>query len=146
MSVGSLIFSRLKKIETIFEEADKLLDRASHEEAFLAFKEIAQNQILEKSIRAEAYNMMGVIIAEPAPDLSKNEDESGLEYFKAALELDENNLGAALNILEGYRTSPTGHSDRESVKLACSLLENHHWDEISEFDRQLVIENRRKLL
>lgn len=133
-------------METLFEEAEQLFYHSSYDEAFTEFQNIAQNRSFHKSLRAEAYNMQGVIIAGFAPYLSNNEDESGLEYFKAALDLDERNLGAALNILGGYQTSPTGHNDRESVELACNLLENIHWSELSEEDKTLVLENREKLL
>ncbi len=132
-------------METLFEEAEKLFYDSIYEESFVAFEKIAKDSNCEESLRAEAYNMMGVIISGPAPYLSKDEDESGLEYFKAALKLDDKNLGAALNILEGYQTSPTGHSDRESVELACNLLKKGCWDELSEEDKTLVINTQKKL-
>ena len=128
-----------------FEAAEKQFYLSHYEEAFAAFNAIAQNHHLSKYIRAEAYNMMGVIIAGCAPYLSKNEDESGLEYFQAALNLDEKNLAAALNILGGYRTSPTGHNNRESVELACHLLEKNNWHDLSAEDRELVVKNRKTL-
>jgi hypothetical protein len=127
-----------------FDEAENLFEKGCYEEAFTAFANIAENSEYDLSLRSDAYNMMGVIISGSSPYLSDS-DESGLLYFKIALQINPENLGAAFNIIETYDSDPTGHQDKEIVRIACKSLEDNFGDKLSEHEKELVEKAYRKL-
>ena len=108
-----------------FNIAEDLFEKGQDESAFEMFKTLAENKQNEDCVRAEAYNMLGIIVSGPCPYLSERYhevDESGVQYFKAAMTLDPKNIGAAHNIIDAFYEGPTGHQDVNLAKQACANL------------------------
>ncbi|MDV3352052.1 hypothetical protein QGP82_25450 [Leptothoe sp. LEGE 181152] len=108
-----------------FNIAEDLFEKNQYESAFEIFEKLAENEQNEACIRAEACNMLGIIISGPCPYLSERNhevDESGVQYFKAAMTLDPKNIGAAHNIIDAFYEGPTGHQDVNLAKQACENL------------------------
>ena len=113
-----------------FKNAEDLFDNGQYKLAFEKFKQIAENNIFALSVRADSYNMMGAIINGFAPYLDK-EDENGLKYFLKAIDLDENNIGALLNIVNTFGEDPSMHKNREVFEKAYNRFETDLSDKIS---------------
>ena len=104
-----------------YEKANKLLlDEHKFEEAFKAFEEIALDESKSKVERADAFHMLGLTVSCFAPYL--DEDESGLKFFKKAVELDPDNFSALVHIAEGFGPLPCDHQDINSFKMAADKL------------------------
>ena len=117
-----------------FDIAEDLFNKNQYELAFDMFKAIAENELNDACTRAEAYNMLGVIISGPCPYLVEREsgiDESGVQYFEAAMMLDPKNIGAAHNIIEAFYEGPTGHQNLNLVKQACVNLKRWNFSSLT---------------
>lgn len=101
--------------------AKEHFDNHRYSEAFFIFKNIAEDQKNSLILRANALNMMGVIINGFSPDLDP-EDKFGFKYFEMAVQLDPDNIGALLNIVEYYEDLPSPNSQLLTFKTACERL------------------------
>lgn len=123
----------------LFEQGEELLDVGQFQEAF------TEDEAMDAFIRAEALNMMGAIVWHMAPELAReNELVEGLNYFRKAITLDENNLGVLLNIMEGFGASYGQHQDFDLLRFAYQQLKKLE-HKLSDTDI-VLIENKHKLL
>jgi hypothetical protein len=114
----------------MIESGKKLFEEGRYEESFKVFKQIGQDENQLNSDRAGAYHMMGVLV-NFSPGLSEYEDESGLEYYKMALQFDED-ISTLLNITSSFGESPDMHQDIQVFKSAYDRL----MDRKSELDAE----------
>ena len=121
-----------------FKNAEHLFNDRFYEESFAMFNTIASDKKVSLELRAESCNMIGLIIQMAAPYLAKGDDESGLYYFKKALELDSKNISAALNIIATYDNSPTDHKNAVATKIAYECLKKYYWQDLSEEQKKSV--------
>jgi hypothetical protein len=82
-----------------FEIGEELLYNLKCDKAFDIFKEIAEDEKNTNLIKAEAFNMMGVIISGFTPYLGIANSNDGLYYYLKAIDLAPNCLGALFNII-----------------------------------------------
>lgn len=127
-----------KVMQIDFDIAEKKFNENCYDESFAIFAAIATNEEYDLLLRSDAYNIMGAIIAGPAPYLSNNDDESGISFFKKSLQLNSKNLSAALNIIETYDNTPTSHQDKEVVRIACQSLQENSWEILSQTEKHLI--------
>ena len=117
-----------------FNRAEQLLEEGEYEIAFKLFEEITEDESSGNELKADAFNMLGVIISGFAPYLDE-QDESGLCYFVKAIEVNPLCLGALLNIVFNYTTNKkhlfSMHSDSELFILAYDTLNNKLWESLS---------------
>jgi hypothetical protein len=135
-------------MKTQFEMAEAFYLEGEYESSFKLFQEMIADKTLDAENRADAYNMLGVIISGPCPYLCKeihDVDETGIQCFKLSLELDPSNIGAAFNILESYDKETTGHKDRKLLKSACETLKKWHFSKMSIEEKDLIIETLKML-
>ena len=110
---------------TLFEKAENLIETGEFQEAFEIFHEISLATEATNNVKADALNMMGLIVWSMAPELAhENEAEEGLAYFKQALKLDPKNLGALLNVAENFGTAYGQHQDTEIFTETYQQLQN----------------------
>ncbi len=108
------------KAEQIFSEAEKLFHEHRFNEAFDLFKEIIEIKEIDNELKAEAYNMLGLIVLwDPEIDLL---DESGISYYKKAIALDANCISALSNIFTLYGDKVDNHTDFELFKYSIGKL------------------------
>lgn len=105
-----------------YKNAEEIFENGDYELAFKEFKQIAQDESNRNSIRAESYNMMGAIINGFAPYLDDKNDETGLKHFLNAIEFDENNIGALLNIVNTFGEDPSMHNNIDVFEKAYKKL------------------------
>lgn len=103
-----------------YNRAEKHFQDGDFHNAFILFKEIAENSYICKNIRADAFNMLGAIIL--FDTTIDQEDESGLNYFLAAIEIDPFNIGALFNIIENFGLSVNSHKNIKAFDLAVENL------------------------
>lgn len=105
----------------IVDLADKSFNEGNFGEAFDLYNVIYLDSNISSQDRAEAANMMGVMLMyDPSLD---TEDESGLTYYKKALLLDPENLSALLNVINSFGTVVNSHTDLDFVNFAFAQLE-----------------------
>lgn len=125
-----------------FMLAESMFMEGNGEEAFWIFSQIAVDELRNNAERADAYNMMGVIVNGIAPHLDL-EDESGLKYYKKALLLDPDNIGALLNIIGSFGMSPNMHRDVDVFLDTYNRLMNKK--EELEYEDKKMIERKYEL-
>ena len=103
------------------KKAKILFFQNKYDESFELFNIIALDKSIDKIERSNSFNMLGVIIIGPCPYLDP-EDETGLKYFKKALELDPENLGALFNVTATFGTSPNMHRNSKLFMFAYNKL------------------------
>jgi hypothetical protein len=92
-----------------FDMAEKFMKNYQYKEAFKEYRKLIEEYSLDDISIAEAYNMLGVITI-----IDKNIeviDDTGLFYFKQALNYDPNNIGALLNVVLTFGNSFENHLD-----------------------------------
>lgn len=107
----------------MIEIGNKLLKEGRYQEAFKIFKQIGQDENQSNLDRAHAYRMMGVLLMF-SPDLSEYEDESGLEYYKIALQFNDKDIDILFSIASTFGESPDMHQDMQAFKSAYANLMN----------------------
>lgn len=108
------------KAEQTFSEAEKLFYEHRFNDAFDLFMEIIEMNGIDNELKAEAYNMLGVIVLwDPGIDLL---DESGIYYYKKAIALDGNCISALSNIFVLYGDKVDNHTDFELFKYSIGKL------------------------
>ena len=107
-------------MEDKYAIAEALCKDHEYKKSFSLFQEIALDTNNSNVTRADAYNMMGILVECFDPSLASGDDESGLEHYKAALELDENNLPALANVLGSFGESFPHHQDTAAFRAAYS--------------------------
>lgn len=107
---------------TVYEEAKKLIDQGNYQKAYLLLKQIVNNIAYSAEDRSDALNMLGVIATCYFLDLNEYEDESGLPYFKKAIEIYSENIGALSNILNSFGKETYQHRDSKSFVEAFDTL------------------------
>ncbi len=105
----------------MLETGEKLFEEGRYQEAFEIFKQIGEDEHQSSIHRADAYHMMGILV-NFSPDLSAYEDESGLEYYKIALQFNDKDIDILLNIVRGFGESPNMHQDVEALKSVYKTL------------------------
>ena len=105
-------------MEDKYAIAEALYEDLEYKKSFSLFQEIALDTNNSNVTRADAYNMMGILVECCDPSLASGDDESGLEHYKAALELDENNLSALANVLGSFGESFPHHQDTAAFRAA----------------------------
>ena len=105
-------------MEDKYAIAEALYENLEYKESFSLFQEIALDANNSNATRAYAYNMMGILVECCDPSLASGDDESGLEHYKAALELDENNLAALASVLRSFGESFPDHQDTTAFRAA----------------------------
>jgi len=108
-----------------YESAMANLENGQYKKAFETFKVLAEMIATPKEIRADCFNMMGAIINAFDPYIDADSDESGLTYFRKAIDLQPNHVGALLNIVENFdpkRSFPSLHNDSDAFQLAARRL------------------------
>jgi hypothetical protein len=118
-----------------FNIGEQYFESRQYDFAFDIFRKIANDETADKVLRANSFNLMGVIISGFAPHLDK-EDESGLKYFKKAIELDPDHIGALLNIVDTFGKLPSMHSDHLAFHLAYKKLVKDLMHQITANDRE----------
>lgn len=94
---------------TCFDMAEKFMKNYQYKAAFEEYRKLIEDYSLDDISIAEAYNMLGVITI-----IDKNIeviDDTGLFYFKQALNYDPNNIGALLNVILTFGNSFENHLD-----------------------------------
>lgn len=99
------------------------MEQGDHEEAFRFFQAIACDAAQDSRSRADAYVWMGTLVR-IAPSLG-DEDECGLSFYQRALELDPENLGAMVGIVETFGGHVPDHQDDSSFRRAMAWLLRH---------------------
>lgn len=110
--------------------AKQYFENYNYRDAFSCFKQIAEDDKNALVVRANALNMMGVIVSGFSPDLDI-EDVSGFKYFQKAIELDSNNIGALLNIIESHEDLPSDNKQQLTYIMACKRLATELSDRIT---------------
>ncbi|WP_243516894.1 MULTISPECIES: hypothetical protein [unclassified Candidatus Cardinium] len=113
-----------QKIDEQFALAEDLIDQLKYKEAFQVFQEVALNSENSPVERANAYAGMGELVECCDPGLASGDDESGLEFYKQALLLDNHNFHALLGIIGSFGESFPDHQDVAIFKLAYHQLIN----------------------
>lgn len=108
------------KAEQTFSEAEKLFHEDRFNDAFDLFKEVIELKEADNELKAEAYNMLGVIVLwDTGIDPS---DESGISYYKKAIALDGNCISALSNIFVLYGDKVDNHTDFELFNYSIGKL------------------------
>lgn len=68
-----------------FTNCESLVYRWQYKEAFSCFTNLLQMKNVSNQIASNIYNYLGVLVT-IAPSLSKDEDESGLNFYLQAIE------------------------------------------------------------
>ncbi|WP_347067852.1 hypothetical protein [Flavobacterium sp. WV_118_3] len=126
----------------MFNEAEDLFTKGNFITSFNLFKSLTESSEFTDLEKAEAFNMMGVIILfDPLIDI---EDETGLKYFKKALELDDENVGALLNVVENFGLSVNNHKDTVFFNFALSQLKKINYD-FSENEKKMILDKQKNI-
>lgn len=105
---------------SLFQEAEKHFNEYKFRESFAVLKEILKKPDASNQLKSDCFNMMGtLIIIDPELDL---DDETGLLHFKKALEFDEWNIAALLNVIGTFGLSFTAHRDISMLDFAISQI------------------------
>lgn len=105
-------------MEDKYAIAEALCKDHEYKKSFFLFQEIALDTNNSNVTRADAYTMMGILVECFEPSLASGDDESGLEHYKAALELDEGNLAALAGIMGSFGESFPHHQDTAAFRAA----------------------------
>jgi hypothetical protein len=107
-------------MKTQYEIAEDVFSSGDYVNAFQSFKDITESNSSSAEEKADSFNMMGVIVL--IDTRVENNDESGLEYFIKSLKFDPRNIGALLNIVEGFGLSINNHRNIEMFDYAVLKL------------------------
>lgn len=107
--------SQLKNMN--FKTANQQFDDGDFNDAFNSYSILANDQSRSKKDRSVAYGMMGLIVAAMAPYLGKD-DETGLNFYMKALDLNPYNVAVLLNVYFAYGNCHDCHNDRTLFELA----------------------------
>jgi hypothetical protein len=108
------------------------------------FKAISEKKVYSNEERAEAFNMMGVIISSAAPYLIKGESND-IHFYKEALRLNPYCIGALLNIISAFGTRDSSmHLDKALFIQAYKVLTQELNDQLTARDKE-ELENRYQL-
>jgi len=130
-------------LDNEFDKAEELFCFGNYDLSLAAFKNIAENYENSSRLRADALNMIGVLLSGP---LSGSSYESHMDYFKSALSLDPENQGALMNVIELFGDEVNQHQDIQLLKNSVELVRKHYWSELSEEERARVIEKDSKVI
>lgn len=126
------------KTNNLYSEAQSLYDKRDFDNSFKAFKQLAENESFTKEERADAYNMMGIIISFVSYSDYTNMTIGEIEllFFKKAVLLDPYCIGALLNIISSFGTESLGmHRDKEVFIQAYEVLNTKLYQYLSEFHK-----------
>jgi hypothetical protein len=104
-----------------YDTAEGYFSKGNFEKAFILFKAISEDLNYYDGVRANAYNMMGVVVL--FNPIIYPEDESGLVFFLKAIDADSGNIGALLNIVANFGLSVNSHKDISAFDMAIKRLE-----------------------
>jgi hypothetical protein len=96
-----------------FDNAKKLFDLHNFDKAFDMFEKVANNDSFTNEERAEAFNMMGVIVSGFAPYIAP-EESNGVHFYKKALSLNPSCISALLNIISSFGVEDSSmHTEKD---------------------------------
>lgn len=128
-------------MEESYKVADELFNSGNYLQAFEVFKEITQNEFSSQEDKSDAYNMMGAIVL--IDTRVESTDESGIEYFIKSLEFNPRNIGALLNIIDGFGLSINNHRDIKILDSAIQTLRDLNYslteNEVRMIDNRLTL-------
>ena len=127
-------------MKTEYEIAEENFHSGDYLQAFEAFKKITKSTSSSDEEKADAFNMMGAIVL--MDTRVEFDDESGLEYFAKSLEIDPHNIGALLNIIEGFGLSVNNHRNIKMLDLAIKTLQEINYN-FSERDKEMINQKKR---
>lgn len=104
-----------------YDIAEGFFSKGDFEKAFILFKAISEDLNYCDGVRANAYNMMGVVVL--FDPMVYPEDESGLIFFLKAIDADPENIGALLNVLANFGLSVNSHKNINAFDMAINRLE-----------------------
>lgn len=120
-----------------FEKGEELYYNGNYKESFEVFKAILNDSKITLIKKSDVFNMLGVLLSiEPSLSIN-NEFKESLSYFKKAIELNPNNLGALLNIVEGFGKSFDQHENIKLFKLVYDKLTELS-NELSNSDKKMI--------
>ena len=118
-----------------FEKGEELYYSGNYEESFAIFKAILNDAETTSVERSDALNMLGVLLDSDPNLILDSEFQQSVKFFKRAIELNPDNLGALLNVIEGFGNSFNQHRDLELFKLA--------YDKLLKLSNKLSISDRK---
>ena len=121
------------------DTATELIATGEYDSAFQILSQTAGDATLAADVRADAYQMLGVLV-QISPDLSDG-DESGLSHYERALKVSPNHLWAAMGIVSTFGERPYQHRNR-SAFLAAEAVVRHQWLYLDAAAREKVQERR----
>lgn len=119
-----------------YEEADKQFKNREFETAFESFSKIAEDELLDVAVRANAYTMMGNVIR-GFVDLD-SEDDTGVKYYRKAFELDNTDVALLLNIVYSFGCGVGLHQDEKLFNTVYDMLKQSYWAELGNDDRTAI--------
>lgn len=123
------------KMKTEYEIAEEIFNIGNYIKAFETFKNITENNSSSDEEKSDAFNMMGVIVL--IDTRVENKDESGLEYFIKSLDINPLNIGALLNIIEGFGLSVNNHKNTEMLDYAIRNLKDMNYT-LTEVEKEMI--------
>jgi hypothetical protein len=104
------------------KQANSAFKESNFKLAFKLFSDISLDECSTNIEKSDAFNMLGTLVLfDPSLD---DEDETGLKYFSKSIEFDDENVGALLNIIETFGSSPNSHKDVKLFEFALNQLSN----------------------
>lgn len=102
-------------------KGNEFFEKNDFVKAFDEYNKVVDNcSLVDADDIAEAYNMLGLIsVIETRVDTL---DETGLFYFKKALEFNPENISALTNIINCFGDYSQDHKDIEITKIAIKKL------------------------
>jgi hypothetical protein len=114
----------MKDFDKKYRMGIELFKKEEFKKSFSVFEALALDERNSHEDRAYAYSMMGMLVECYDPCLAPGEDESGLEFYQAALALDPDNLHALRGIVSSfdYRVPYIRHQDTGAFLSAYNKL------------------------
>jgi hypothetical protein len=111
-------------------QAQALFENGEYELAYESFKSMAENILENVEVRSDAYAMLGMIIFNI---IDVEDGQAGLVYFRRALELKPDNIGALYNVVQTfYPPHHTYHNDKAFFMEAFNKLTGDLRDKVTE--------------
>lgn len=126
-------------MDNIFKKGEELYYNGDFKSSLELFKAIITDKKSTLIDKSDALNMIGILLQCDSNLCTSNEYENSLSCFKKAVKLNPKNLGALLNIIEGFGPSFGQHKDLESFELAYHELMKLK-NELSDSDKEMLRE------
>lgn len=104
-----------------YDIAEEIFKSGDYISAFDAFRALTERDIALNEDVSDAFNMMGVSILMDT-NIDNWGDESGLVFFKKALEYNPLNTGALFNVIECFGLAVNSHRDIVMLDAAVKKL------------------------